>query len=270
MAHVFHLPDHPRVEFIRARWVDQTFPRHAHRRLVIGVNVSGVHSYTYRGRRVTEPPGHVAFINPGEAHTGQLESGTVWDYRGIYVTPNYLRSLAGGRRTGSRSVPVFREALVDNPGLARDVIRVHALCERQEDPLQCEYLFQRMLRRMLERYASIPRMPERPSDNLPAVRRARDFLEANLAQRVSLAELARVAKLNKYHLLRLFEKEVGLPPHAYLLSRRIQESQSLLRQGMACADVAAELGFADQAHFSRRFKRTIGVSPAAWVRSTTS
>src|SRR5690606_41927249 len=59
----------------------------------------------------------------------------------------------------------------------------------------------------------------------------------------------------------------GLPPHAYLNSVRIRQARRLLRAGVRPAEVAAEVGFTDQAHLSRHFKRVVGVPPAAYQRT---
>jgi AraC-like DNA-binding protein len=71
--------------------------------------------------------------------------------------------------------------------------------------------------------------------------------------------------LSPYYLLRVFRDEVGMPPHAYLESRRIQQAQRLLKQGEPLAAVAHDLGFSTQSHFTTSFRRIIGVTPGQYV-----
>lgn len=73
--------------------------------------------------------------------------------------------------------------------------------------------------------------------------------------------------MNKYHLLRAFRAETGLPPHAYLLHARIGRARSLIARGMSALEVAFETGFADQAHFTRTFKRLVGLTPGHYQRA---
>jgi AraC-like DNA-binding protein len=72
--------------------------------------------------------------------------------------------------------------------------------------------------------------------------------------------------LSQFALLRAFRAEMGLPPHAYLNQLRVRQARQLLDAGVSAAEVAARVGFADQAHLTRHFKRVVGVPPAAYQR----
>jgi AraC-like DNA-binding protein len=99
-----------------------------------------------------------------------------------------------------------------------------------------------------------------------AVRDVRDLLPERLADPPTLAELADLTGLSQFALLRAFRAATGLPPHAYLNQLRVRQARLLLDEGVLAADVAAEVGFADQAHLTRHFKRVVGVPPAAYQR----
>jgi AraC-like DNA-binding protein len=85
------------------------------------------------------------------------------------------------------------------------------------------------------------------------------------AAAVSLAELAGVAGLSRFQLVRQFARATGLTPHAYLIQRRIEAARVLLARGSALADAAAASGFADQSHMTRIFIRTYGITPGAYA-----
>jgi len=100
-----------------------------------------------------------------------------------------------------------------------------------------------------------------------AVRRARAHLRERWDQRVTLAELASVAGLSRFELVRRFGEQNGVTPHAYQVNLRVEHARRLLAAGAAPAAVAADCGFADQPHLSRVFKRAVGVSPARYARA---
>jgi AraC family transcriptional regulator len=79
---------------------------------------------------------------------------------------------------------------------------------------------------------------------------------------LSLSDLARVAGVSPYHFAREFNKSVGMPLHRYLIRQRVERAQRLLRQSSeTVADIAASVGFSDQSHLCRHFKRITGVTP---------
>jgi AraC-like DNA-binding protein len=107
---------------------------------------------------------------------------------------------------------------------------------------------------------------DQASPQSPAVLRARDYLVAMVEQNPSLDELAQMAGMNKFVLLRHFKRRFGTTPHHYLISLRVERARVLLAGGVPPVAVAATLGFADQGHFGRHFKRIVGVTPAEFAR----
>jgi AraC-like DNA-binding protein len=103
-----------------------------------------------------------------------------------------------------------------------------------------------------------------PRDD-PALRRARDYLLADLGARPTLDELAAAAGVGKYRLIRLFRAAEGMPPHRYLLAHRIRRARRLLEAGEPIAAVAAATGFSDQSHLHRHVRRALGVTPGQYA-----
>ena len=101
----------------------------------------------------------------------------------------------------------------------------------------------------------------------PEVLRARELLAERLVDPPTLEELAAHTGVGAFVLSRAFRAAYGLPPHAYLNQVRVDRARSLLLQGRRASEVAAEVGFADQPHLTRHFRRHLGVPPAAYQRT---
>jgi AraC-like DNA-binding protein len=107
--------------------------------------------------------------------------------------------------------------------------------------------------------------PARESRDDPALRRAREFLLADLTANPTLDELAAAAGVGKYRLIRLFRAAEGMPPHRYLLAQRIRRARRLLETGHPIAEVAAATGFSDQSHLHRQFRRALDLTPGQYA-----
>ena len=124
----------------------------------------------------------------------------------------------------------------------------------------------------LIRQVLAPRQPARRRDGtLPRarLRAVVEYVEEHLDAGPTLAQMAAAAHLSVYHFARQFEAATGLPPHRYVIARRVERARDLLRQDpdLPLADIAASCGFSDQSQFSHHFKRHVGVTPGQFRRS---
>jgi AraC family transcriptional regulator len=124
----------------------------------------------------------------------------------------------------------------------------------------------------LIRNASAPRPPDRrPDGALPQgkLRAVVEYIEEHLDAGLTLERLAAAAHLSAYHFARQFKAATGLPPHQYVIARRVERAQRLLQQNrdLSLAEIAAAAGFSDQSQFSHHFKRVVGVTPRQFRRS---
>jgi AraC family transcriptional regulator len=100
------------------------------------------------------------------------------------------------------------------------------------------------------------------------LRRVVTYIEENLEKPIRNTELATVARLSPFHFNVAFRKSVGDSPHEYIIRRRMERAQGLmLSTDASLSDIAATCGLADQAHFTRLFRRVVGESPGAWRRA---
>ena len=96
-------------------------------------------------------------------------------------------------------------------------------------------------------------------------RRLREFIDAHLAEPLSLGQLAALCALSEYHFARMFQLSFGLPPHRYVLAQRLRRGQQLLQHGhLPLGEVALACGFASASHFNNRFRQAFGATPGQY------
>jgi AraC-like DNA-binding protein len=101
------------------------------------------------------------------------------------------------------------------------------------------------------------------------VRRIVDFIEARVGAKLTIEEIAAAIGLSKSHFSRAFKSTLGTSPMAYVASRRIERAKRMMvASAESLADVALNCGFADQSHLNRQFRRTVGMTPGQWRRSS--
>lgn len=93
-----------------------------------------------------------------------------------------------------------------------------------------------------------------------------DYINAHLNQDLGLSELAAIAQMSSHYFSKLFKQSTGFTPHQYVIRCRVERARELLKRGVAIADVATQVGFVDQSHLNRHFKRSLGVTPKSFCQ----
>jgi AraC-like DNA-binding protein len=204
----------------------------------------------------------ITVVAPYEVHTEGGAAGPPPRWRVLYVAPSILtdvyRRLPGA--TGYDTPRLSGPVLVDRSG----ALELGALLRASEDGKidGSEFLARALhwLEQLLHRHAGEVAIPAR----MPAVERARAYLQERPTQPVSLPEVGAVAGVTVSHLVRSFSRAVGLPPKSYHAQIRLARARRLLGQGKSATWVAYECGFADQSHLSRRFRESYGLTPGTF------
>lgn len=258
-ARILRSDDIVGLEVLTASYERHAFAPHRHPAYAIALVESGTHAFDHRGSVVVAPGGTIVFLDPDERHTGYGYQRSRWTYRVLYADAELFHSVAG-------ETPHFAPRAVRDEALANSI---RALCQAMTEPLaalQRQQTLGDVLHRAL-------RHSDRPAKVLAtnesqAVRRARELIDDRFDENLTLSELASVAGLSAYRLCHSFTRAIGFAPHEYLMCRRIERAKSLLRTGVPPADVAVRVGFCDQSHLTRHFRRRVGVTPGQYRSNT--
>lgn len=236
------------------------YGRHWHATYGMGfVELGAQRSASGRGN-VDAYAGDVITTNPGEVHDGRPLGGPSRRWRIVYFDPSVLASMTS---TGSGNAAITRPVIRD-PTLRQALRRLFARLEARAERLACEESLAEACALLLDRHTTAASIGETRAD----VRHVRDRLADDSADAPTLGELAAIAGVSRYQVLRRFQKAYGVAPHAWLLQRRAERARSLIRHGAGLAAAAAACGFADQSHMTRVFVRQFGFTPGAWRKAT--
>ncbi|MGM9481272.1 AraC family transcriptional regulator [Roseateles sp. NT4] len=233
------------------------FGRHTHDEFGIGLIERGAQK-SASGRGVVQAcAGDMITVNPGEVHDGKPFDNSGRRWRMLYIAPPQLLEASDDIAPGTAfefTAPVIRDAVL--------TARFRELFDAATTAgaLRSDAALLSLVARLLK-----PVPQERPA-LVAGVTAARERMDDAPDLTPTLQALAADAGLSRYQFLRAFTRLTGLPPHAYLLQRRVQHARGLVREGMALADVAAASGFADQSHMTRCFVRSFGLTPGSFVQ----
>lgn len=251
------------IELIRGVNVTQEYPRHWHDEIYVCATLAGSSYLEWCGTSLLTHRGTLALVGPGTIHANRKISCS---FRCMLVESNGLKE--GVEQLVERSITglSFRNGLLENQRTIGMFLKVHRALEANRQDLDKDSLAMAFLYELAMRYGAVHLPMRRTGNEDFAVRRTKRFLDEHYSERVSLVELARLIGLSAYHLNRSFCQKVGMPPHAYQVQVRIMKAKSFLRLGRSIAETASLVGFVDQSHFTRHFKRYVGLTPGQFPR----
>jgi AraC-like DNA-binding protein len=239
-------------EVLHASFARHAYPPHVHDVWTLFLVDDGAVRYDLDRHEQAALPTMVSILPPHVVHDGRPATEAGYRKRVIYLEADVL------------GVDLVGPA-VDRPWLSDDALRRHV--SRLHDALACAdaaldaetrlaFVAER-IRSALGHDGATPA----PQPDPVAAGRLRDYLDGHLFEPVTLEDAAAAVGSGQTHVARSFVEAFGISPHAYVVGRRLEAARDRILAGQPLADVAAEVGFYDQAHLTRRFRRFLGTTP---------
>jgi AraC-like DNA-binding protein len=242
-------------EVLHGEFIEHAYPPHTHDDWTLFVVDTSAIRYDLDGRERGADPAMVSILPPYVVHDGRPATSRGYRTRVVYLEPEVL----GEGRIGAA---VDRPVLPD-PGLRRDVAELHDLLACADESLAAETRLAFVAERIRALLGEPP--AAEPANRSDVAERLRAWLDARLFEPLTLAAAAAELDASETQLARAFRDVYGIAPYAYVIGRRLDVARDRILAGRPLADVAAEVGFFDQAHLTRRFRRFLGTTPGRFA-----
>jgi AraC-like DNA-binding protein len=197
-------------------------------------------------------------IEPGETWICQPKDVV---FHHLSIDPGWLQRNVTAYFEQDKSLLHFPSQILFDPVLSNALCDLATQSLVPASHLQQDAMLLHLLTRLLLPHIQDSSTSQETGWEHPAIKRAKEYLQAHYIEEIALQDLAHVTHLSPFHLARTFRQIVGLPPHAYQIQLRLAHAKTLLAQGCTVGYVANETGFFDQSHFTEQFKRHFLVTP---------
>lgn len=222
-----------------------------------------------RGER-KERPGDVILRRAGERFSIRADwiARTGGTCREIHISKRRFEDMRDQEGSPVAGLD-FGSGLLQDPAFAQDLMALHKRFERAHEALEASEAIAALFSSLATRLSPAVREPTAALCR-EGVARVIDYLRAHAGDNVSLDDLAGIAQMNRFMLLRQFQAQIGISPHEYQRICRIGLVKKHLRDGMPLAELASACGYYDQSHMIREFKRRTGLTPKAFIPKSPS
>lgn len=247
----FELNNVPGISVTHGYNISNAFPIHFHSTYNIGIIELGEREFTYRGIKTVLKPNDIFIIQPFEPHSCKSFDNSSHSYKiiSLNLDTSYY----------------FPQLIIHQPDLLSNIREFHTLAEYEKSSSRLISLYEEIIMQLkkcsLGYNSSI--LDEEISSKIHL---AKQFIENNCLLDTSLKEMSNIACLSEFHFNRYFHKCYGLSPYAYYLVCKMKKSQKVLIKQNSVIETTYDIGFFDQSHFTKLFKKHIGVTPGKYLR----
>ncbi|WP_406458169.1 AraC family transcriptional regulator [Streptomyces sp. NBC_00876] len=245
-------------EVFHAHFTDHTYPMHTHDAWTLLIVDEGMVRYDLDRHEHGVLTHVVTLLPPHVPHNGGAATAAGFRKRVLYLDVAQVDEELVG-------MAVDRPVLHD-PALRRRIDRLHTALAGPGDELEAASRLALVAERLEQHLRNRPE-PVRHVHDRRVAHRLRDLLDEHFVEGITLQEAALRLHAHHTHLVRAFSREFAMAPHQYLTGRRVDLARRLLLRGVPASAVATSVGFYDQSHLTRHFRRVVGTGPAHYART---
>ncbi len=246
-----HIPECFNITVVIGNGVSHSFSEHFHHSATIGLITAGEAAVSIsKVKRILSERG-IYLINPDEIHE---ISGCGIDYNAISIDKLILTKVTGVDN------PIFKTPFIENEKTASQIT---SCLKTLTDKKSIATAKQESLLTLLAG------LPLTESDNIPVqnknIEKSLEYIKSHFLEDIDLRILSDVSTMSLFHFIRIFKGQTGISPFEFIIQLRIKEACRKLAIGESIADVAADCGFYDQSHFTKYFRKHVGINPKRYI-----
>lgn len=246
------------ILFENVKSSNDSFTKHYHDTYTVGLTYEGVLKSYNAYQSYNSYEYSIRINNPGEVHCGTSQE---WSHVNFYPTIELVSNIYE-QIFYEKKIPVFERHIVENRTLFIKLHNFFTAYFKDNNSMIIETLLIDALSELILSNTLYTKEYKKIFEDKKIVKDTYEYIKDSIDTNFSLDTLASNVNLSKYHFLRLFKKEFGLTPHAFIVNERLNQANTLIKQGLSISEASVKVGFNDQSHFGRNFKKYFGYSPS--------
>ncbi len=238
------------------------FTKHFHDTYTIGLTHDGLFKSIKSNISSLSYKNSTRIINPYEIHYGDSKS---WKYTNFYPSIELLSQIYEDIFF-EKQVPIFEKHIINDLYLYNLLLTLFYSVYNKFDKMQIEINLINALSYLIKTYTYTTKNYDNIFDESKIIINSTEYIKDNLGSNLCLDDISKKSSLSKYHFLRIFKKNIGLTPHHYIIMQRVNKAKELIINGQSLMDVSSNVGFSDQSHFIRNFRKMYGYSPKTLLK----
>lgn len=250
------------LEYISIENQTTSFPKHFHKTFCISLIHKGIEQIDFENQSLFTEAGSISITNPYEVHSNPLiDNDSYLKFDTIYIPSDVMKLVMNGKNIE------FIDRQISSKKANKLFLELKDALDSGNNSA-IEFALSRFVN-SLKKYSQEYKK-EYSGLDFNSYHQISNFIESHIYDKISLGELAKIVNINKYGFAKKFRAFTGMTPMNYILMRKIFSSKKAIKLNSELTEIAYQYNFTDMAHFSKTFKRFIGISPKKYQESLTA
>ncbi|GGG44192.1 AraC family transcriptional regulator [Bizionia arctica] len=247
------------LEYISIENQTTEFPKHFHDTFCISLIHKGIEQIDFENQSLFSEAGSITITNPYEIHSNPLfDKKNQLKFDTIYIPNQLMKSILNGK-----NIKFINRKINSKIANSLFIELKNAIDKQETEPI--EFYLQQFISTL--KAFSQENEKEYSELNLNSFKQINNYIEAHIYDKFSLNDLSKIANINKFGFAKKFKASTGMSPINYILMKKVFSSKKLINQKTELTTIAYQYNFTDLAHFSKTFKRFVGISPKNYQQS---
>lgn len=254
-----------KMPYIESRYdtvSDSCYIKHSHDTISIGANEDGITELTCKNEICILDKGSLLLINPNEVHCCNPIEKQARTYHMMFLDPTWCfeiqKNIFGNEI--KKFIP-FKKTILNYEELYNEYVKTNKFLFSSSFYIEKEEKLIAFLTKLFTKESALNEINMQEDIDDKITERIKEIIKIHVNVNLTLSEISDEVKINQFKIIRLFKNKTHLTPHAYLMNAKINKAKDLIKKGVAISDVYFLLGFFDQSHFIRNFKKIVAVTP---------
>ncbi|WP_369049390.1 AraC family transcriptional regulator [Tenacibaculum sp. UWU-22] len=241
------------LEYINIENQTTDFPKHFHETFCISLIHNGIEKIEFDSQSLFSEKGSISITNPYEIHSNPLiDKNTCLSFDTIYLSNDLMKYLLNGKNI------TFLNRKINSAKTNQLFVKLKNAMDTK-NPKSIEFFLKQFINTL--KFHSQENETEYAKQNLNDFSEINSYIDNNIGDKFCLEELSKMANINKYGFVKKFKAATGMTPMNYILMKKIFSCKTRIDRNSELTELAYWYSFTDMAHFSKTFKRYIGISP---------
>jgi AraC-like DNA-binding protein len=258
----------PNVEVRYVETINNCDRKHAHNEITITAICEGEMDIVFNNKTDKLVPDSLSVVCPNEAHYAKVIDNKSRKCYVLYLDISWCIELQKSLFMDVSNFLPLNSSLINDKQLYDSYILLCETLFSKDSYIKKEEEIIMFFSKIFTKYCN---NKSNINNSLPIysdiIYKIQKYLDENFLRDISLDDMAQTTQLTSFHVLRLFKKNFGLTPHAYILNKKIHKAKELLKTDMLLIDIAIECGFFDQSHFNKSFKKVFQITPKEYRKN---